>query len=640
MNRSRSRLFPWFLLCALAFGGGARAFAVAPGAGVPVGRMTVAQWDVYELTLAGPADGNPFAEVRLSAVFTSGAQMFEVAGFYDGDGVYRVRFMPPRPGRWHYETRSNRRLLTGKTGAFQVLPASGANHGPVGVRHTFHFAHADGTPFRPIGTTIYNWLYRPAAQQEETVQTLAASPFNKARMLVLPSNGSPCPPAVAFPFVGMAPKQWDFTRYDPAFFRNLEARVAQLRDVGVEADVILFHPYGQSWSFEAMTAAEEDAYVRYVVARLAAYRNVWWSLANEYDFLRTKTEPEWDRLFQVVQAADPYGHLRSIHNGARLYDNHKPWVTHASIQNGLATEEAGRAQLYRDAWNKPVVYDEVKYEGNTGPRWGRIPAQELVHRFWAGTVAGTYVGHSETLRGAAGTSWLSAGGALVGESPARIAFLRDVLEDGPADGIEPIDPWQDPTIGGQPGEYYLVYLGREAPTSWPFHLPCLGVAPGQRYRVEVLDPWAMTVTPVDGEFTVKPADSYTYVDAADRVVPLPGRAGLALRIRRVGEQMPEAGGQRPEAGSQRPEDGRRKTEDGIRRTEDGRRKSEAGSRVGEYPDIIPGVSGHYSGVSGHYPASCHRLDTYNCSHRHRGVLRLTSDLRPLTSDLRHPTSDV
>ena len=35
-----------------------------------------------------------------------------------------------------------------------------------------------------IGTTIYNWLDTPEELQEETLQTLATSPFNKARMLV------------------------------------------------------------------------------------------------------------------------------------------------------------------------------------------------------------------------------------------------------------------------------------------------------------------------------------------------------------------------------------------------------------------------------------------------------------------------
>jgi len=54
----------------------------------------------------------------------------------------------------------------------------------VRVHHTFHFAYADGTPFKPIGTTIYNWLDTPDAVQEQTLQTLATAPFNKARMLV------------------------------------------------------------------------------------------------------------------------------------------------------------------------------------------------------------------------------------------------------------------------------------------------------------------------------------------------------------------------------------------------------------------------------------------------------------------------
>ncbi len=34
-----------------------------------------------------------------------------------------------------------------------------------------------------------------------------------------------------------------------------------------------------------MTPEQDDRYVRYLAARLGAYRNVWWSLANEYDFL-------------------------------------------------------------------------------------------------------------------------------------------------------------------------------------------------------------------------------------------------------------------------------------------------------------------------------------------------------------------
>ncbi len=77
------------------------------------------------------------------------------------------------------------------------------------------------------------------------------------------------------------------TRFNPAFFRHLEKRVGQLRELGIEADLILFHPYDKGhWGFDRMDAAADDRYLRYVVARLAAYRNVWWSLANEYDFMK------------------------------------------------------------------------------------------------------------------------------------------------------------------------------------------------------------------------------------------------------------------------------------------------------------------------------------------------------------------
>jgi hypothetical protein len=75
----------------------------------------------------------------------------------------------------------------------------------------------------------------------------------------------------------------DFDRPNPIAFRHFETQVAALGAMGVEADVIIFHPYDR-WGYCAMSAEQDDRHVRYLVARLGAYRNVWWSLANEYDF--------------------------------------------------------------------------------------------------------------------------------------------------------------------------------------------------------------------------------------------------------------------------------------------------------------------------------------------------------------------
>jgi hypothetical protein len=335
-----------------------------------------------------------------------------------------------------------------------------------------------------------------------------------------------------YPFAGKPPAKWDFTRFDPAFFRHLEKRIAGLRDLGVEADLILFHPYDKGhWGFDRMPAEADDRYARYVVARLSAYRNVWWSLANEFDFLEKKQDADWDRLFQVVRKADPYDHLRSIHNGTRLYNHTRDWVTHASIQNGSAVADFGRAVLYRDVYRKPIVFDEAKYEGDLEQRWGNLSGEEMVHRAWLGAIAGTYVGHGETYRHKDDLIWWSRGGTLRGTSPKRFAFLRKVLDDGPADGLEPIDKWQDERTAGKAGEYYLTYFGKDSPKEWRVEVPSKGLKGPLKVRAEVLDVWAMTATAVKGVIELEPSGRYRYRARGGTSIELPGRPYVAVRLR-------------------------------------------------------------------------------------------------------------
>src|SRR4030043_124520 len=91
------------------------------------------QWDIFELTLNGPLAGNPFVDVKLSAEFTQGTEIFKPDGFYDGNGIYKVRFMPNATGNWTYITRTNRSELGGRKGGFTCTKAGPGNHGPVRV---------------------------------------------------------------------------------------------------------------------------------------------------------------------------------------------------------------------------------------------------------------------------------------------------------------------------------------------------------------------------------------------------------------------------------------------------------------------------------------------------------------------------
>ena len=502
---------------------------------------SVERWGVFEAALPGPSSGNPFADVQLSAHFTHesthDSASVDVRGFYDGNGVYRVRFMPSILGQWQYVTASNVPALSGIAGAFVCSAPTGNNHGPVGVRSVYHFAYADGTPFLPFGTTCYNWVHESESVQQQTLDTLKSSPFNKVRMMLLPGQQ----PAAMYPYERDAGGKFDPARFNPEFFRHLEQRIGQLGDEGVEADLILFNPYkkgAMDW-FDDLDNAADDRFLNYVVARLSAYRNIWWSLANEYGQVKHKIDSDWDHFFQVVQADDPYGHLRSIHNAALFYDSNKPWVTHASIQNGSAVADFGRAVLYRDLVRKPIVYDEVCYEGDINRRWGQLSGEEMTERFWLGTIAGTYVGHGETFQyPGTGVAWTGSGGKLMGKSPPRIAFLRKILEADVPEGIDPIDEAYESHYGGIAGKYYLVYFGHETPTEWKFSLPRdpphkNALVEGMKFRVDVIDTWNMTVTPIDKVLTIAKLADFTFPAEGNATIALPGKPYIALRIRRV-----------------------------------------------------------------------------------------------------------
>jgi hypothetical protein len=309
--------------------------------------------------------------------------------------------------------------------------------------------------------------------------------------------------------------EFDFARFDVAFFRMLDQRIRQLMAMDVEADVILFHPYDR-WGFAQMSRETDLFYLRYVIARIAAFRNVWWSLANEFDLMRSKTLEDWDVIGRTIAECDPYHRLTGVHNGRTWFDHRRSWITHCSIQ----TSEF-RIPQWRQEWRKPVVIDEMCYEGNIPIGWGNICAEEMVHRFWDVALNGGYPGHSEVYLTPEHVMWWNKGGTLKGESPARIAFLRTLIESGPDRGIEPHPERVSGLCCGCKGdEWMLCYTGVRQPIEALARLP-----QGRRYRLTHIDPWNMTVTPTDTVITC----------TADHVrIPLTGKSYAAFLLESVG----------------------------------------------------------------------------------------------------------
>jgi hypothetical protein len=502
-----------------------------PGETVQVNHDSVPKWGIFELTLAGPSAGNPFVDVEVKAQFSLGHRTALVDGFYDGAGVYKIRFMPDTEGAWSYVTESTVKALDGHSGRFVCSAALDGAHGPVAVRNEHHFAYADGTPYFPFGTTCYAWVHQSEELQQQTLATLRTAPFNKMRMCLFPKSYeyNHNEPAL-YPFERNTIGVSDFTRPNPAFFAHIERRIVDLQRLGIEADLILFHPYDR-WGYATMPAEADDRYLRYVVARMAAYRNVWWSLANEYDLMKAKSTQDFDRFFHLVEQHDPVGHLRSVHYSKVMYDYGRPWVTHASLQ----TYDFDAAPGWLAEWRKPVVYDEVMYEGNLNKRWGNISGEEMARRFWLGAIAGCYVTHGETYLDADASMdenttpalWWAHGGALKGTSPARIAFLRKLVEETARAGNSAkrtgLEADKSPyylnassvDAGGRQVQEILYYMDLHQPIYYEFPLP------EGSFSAEWIDTWEMKITALPGRFGGKSK------------VRLTGRPFQAVRFRRV-----------------------------------------------------------------------------------------------------------
>src|SRR5688572_6519575 len=234
-----------------------------------VAQTKIEKWDLFELTLNGPSAGNPFMGTTLTGRFTNGDKVYEQEGYYDGKGIYKIRFMPDKEGVWTYITSSNKTELSNQKGSFECTKPASTNHGPVRVRGTYHFQYEDGTPFYPFGTTIYEWPFQAPGTKKQTIASLQSSSFNKARFLAVPPYHEQYMEGplkiTVFPFEGTNRENWDFSRFNPEFFKNLDECVLQLRNIGVEADLILFRPYDKGkWGFDMTGQEVNKQFARYM----------------------------------------------------------------------------------------------------------------------------------------------------------------------------------------------------------------------------------------------------------------------------------------------------------------------------------------------------------------------------------------
>ncbi len=375
----------------------------------------VKKWEVFEVALEGPSEeGEPF-----KGVFSNKNESVVVDGFYDGEGMYKIRFMPSYEGRYTFILKGGY-LESNLSGVFYVKENEDSKHGLVRVNGT-KFIYEDGTPFNCFATTSNIWHLQDIETIEETISFLESSKvFNKVRFNILPYDNT-----YVFPYNLSSENKIE--SFNHKYFQKLEKAVKRLEEIDVEADLVFFTPSEYIWLDLGYSFEEAIELVAYTVNRLSAYHNVWWSLANDYDAIPLSGK-DWIELANVLVNNDPYSHLRSIMNSHIIYDYKHNWPTHCSIKQVDCYKGCEETDELVARFNKPVVYEDFGFEGNLEYGWGNLTKEEALRRVWEVTLRGGYPSYSEA-RNINEKEWWLQGGKISSSNINSIALLKELVND-------------------------------------------------------------------------------------------------------------------------------------------------------------------------------------------------------------------
>ena len=288
--------------------------------------VEVARWDMHEFSATGRAQvANPFRDAALVGEFVAPSGKTNVIdGFYDGEDAWRLRFAPSEEGEWSYLLRGEGVEIL-QRGKVHCTKPQGHGFIRIHPENPYAFAHADGTPFFPMGDTCYG-LFDDSpitlGLRAEYVKTRRAQRFNFVRMTIGHSEARAATNSAYWAWGGTAQKP-DLDRLNPEFFRSFDALMQQLRASGMNVELILLNFYRRPCTDTNLwTAARERLWLRYVVARYAAFDNVFlWTLANEYEThpdgkyrLDFPGDVDWAKsTARFIKANDPHHHLVTVH---------------------------------------------------------------------------------------------------------------------------------------------------------------------------------------------------------------------------------------------------------------------------------------------------------------------------------------
>jgi hypothetical protein len=424
---------------------GAVAFLFLP-AGLPPGDVKFSQsardvdaYDFVEVSanVSGRHARNPFTDASLAGTFEQGGQKWRVEGFSDAEdgSVYRIRFMPPRPGDYTYSL-TYRQGLSRKTFAGKFHARAGGRRGPIRVdsQNRWHFVwEGTGEHYFFNGTTAY-WLigWKDDKVIQSSIERLHQLKINRLRVTIAGRTslfyGEPVMAGTSWtPFITPWPSApghsgrpddiyypgFDYSRFRVAYWQKFERALRFARDRDMIFSLVL--DMNDSRAHPAAGSDDEHRFIRYAIARFGAFSNITWDLGDDLDQYR---DDAWTHATgTLIQRWDPYQHLATSHPVDNVHqDRTSSWFDFTSFQEWSRTQHTfmlGERKRQQSLGRIiPQTNEEYGYEDHY-PMWakglGSESADTLRRTAWEIVMAGGYQTSGETAR--RGTNvWPDSGG--------------------------------------------------------------------------------------------------------------------------------------------------------------------------------------------------------------------------------------
>jgi hypothetical protein len=245
------------------------------------------KWQKYELVFKSKIIyENPVQDLmRMQVIFKSPTgRLKTINSFWDGDNVWKARFMPDETGTWLFETKCSdpkNSELNGQKGTFLVKISNDKRdiivHGP--VTHpsgTYYLTHSDGTPFFYMACTAWNGALRSTEEEwDQYLKQRSENNYSAIQFVTTQWRGGDKNSLGQIAFEGSGR-----IRINPDFFKLMDKKIDRINDFGLIAVPVIL------WTLQTGRGRElspgyylpDDQAIllaKYIVARYGANHVIW-----------------------------------------------------------------------------------------------------------------------------------------------------------------------------------------------------------------------------------------------------------------------------------------------------------------------------------------------------------------------------